>query len=249
MLLLLTTLAFAQATPEAPELDEDETALAGHVPRAAPQAGMEITVYGEMEVGKARKALNQQLIDLGYVPRQSKGGRTVYVHEDGWRQKLVVDDDGHVYFRQRAPHFANQAGVKFNFGSIPRNPRLKLQDKEQALVASQDELVRYGDALAGEALLVRLYEEVPDLLDAIWLEGKHLEQPGLTLPDAVSRRKAILQFWISRTDNPYGDAVREVVEAYMVYVINDSSEPFTDEEIAWANATRRCERPLVLWEY
>lgn len=270
MLLLLTTLAFAQTTPSAPELDEDETARTEDAPAGPPEAGMEITVYGEAEVIQAKKALNQQLVDLGYTPRRRQDGRTVYVHEDGWRQKLIMDDDGYVYFRQRPPHITGppETGLAYddwpilpwgtcilfpaacmNAGSIPRNPRLKLQDKERTLVASQDELVRYADALAGQALTVRLYEEVPDLLDGIWLRGEHLEKPEMELPDPASRRKAILEFWISRTDNVYGDAVREVVEAYMVYVINDSADPFTDEEIAWANETRTCLRPLVLWEY
>lgn len=275
MLLLLTlvfsTLVQAQDTPSAPDLDEDETARTEDMPdQTQPKADAEIIVRGELEVRQAKTALNQQLVDLGYTPRRRKDGRTVYIHEDGWRQKLIMDDDGYVYFRQRPPHITGppETGLAYddwpilpwgtcilfpaacvNVGSIPRNQRLKLKDKERTMVASQDELVRYADALAGEALAVRLYEEVPDLLDSIWLEGEHLEQPELELPDAASRRKAILEFWISRTDNAYGDAVREVVEAYMVYVVNDSSEPFTAEEIAWANETRRCERALVLWEY
>ncbi len=277
MLLLLSTLVFstlvqAQSTPSAPDLDQDETSRAGDAPQQeqAPRADAEIIVHGELEVQQAKKALNQQLVDLGYTPRRRSDGRTVYIHQDGWRQKLIMDDDGYVYFRQRPPHVTGppETGLVYddwpilpwttcvffppacvNIGSVPRNHRLKLKDKERTLVASQDELVRYADALAGEALADRLYEEVPDLLDAIWLEGRHLEQPELALPDASSRRQAILEFWISRTDNSYGDAVREVVEAYMVYVVNDSSEPFTEEEIAWANATRRCERALVLWEY
>ena len=277
MLLLLSTLVFstlvqAQGTPAAPDLDEDETSRAGDASpqEQAPRADAEIIVHGELEVQQAKKALNKQLVDLGYTPRRRSDGRTVYIHQDGWRQKLIMDDDGYVYFRQRPPHVTGppETGLVYddwpilpwttcvffppaciNIGSVPRNHRLKLKDKERTLVASQDELVRYADALAGEALADRLYEEVPDLLDAIWLEGRHLEQPELELPDASSRRQAILEFWISRTDNSYGDAVREVVEAYMVYVVNDSSEPFTAEEIAWANATRRCERLLVLWEY
>lgn len=260
--------AWGQSTPPAPDLDEDDTARTEPQPEQEEEPqGEVVIVLGERQSKEALEAMDKQLRDLGYDTVRRRNGRTIYLHETDWRNKVIVDDDGYMYFRQRPPHFVAPPETGFRYddwpvfpylicvvvptacvsgGTLVVRPSLKEQDKERTVEASEDELRLYADALAAEALTTRLYDEVPSLLDGIWLEGVHAEDPEAVLDTPQQRRAAILDFWLSRSDNPYGDAVREVVEAYMVYVINESEHPYTRAEISAANAARSCARELVL---
>jgi hypothetical protein len=268
MWLSLLSLTLAQ-TPTAPALDEDDTRRTeDQVEREGlfEEPDLEIVVIDDQAVKRAAEEMGQELEDLGYEKARRRGDRTVYTHDTGWRHKVVVHDDGWVYFRQRPPHVrkpdmdtawsdlpvvpwlicAPMPTACVSLGTVAVRRQLKHQDKERTMQATGDELRVFADAVANEALATRLYEEVPALLDSIWLHGVHPEAPETVLETREQRRRAVLDFWLSRTDNPYGDAVRIVVETYMIYEIQFSDAPFTPEELEWANAARTCQRSLEI---
>ncbi len=275
---LLLTLAFAQeapgeggpSVPEAPPLDADEVGEQDPVLRDGifEVPVMEVVITDEAAVQMARQAVDQELKDLGYDARRRRDDRTVYISDVGWENKVVVHDDGWMYFRKRPPHIRKPSnegawwdGVPVvewtpcivmpllcvSAGTMGVRPQLSEQNKEDVVEGTAYEMRDYADTIAAEALGHKLNEEIPDWLDTLWHQGLD-ERQGLLFESHEARRKHILEYWLSRTDNAYGDAVRQVVEHYMLYEIQSSSHPFTQDEIAWANAERRCQRELVLEE-
>jgi len=111
--------------------------------------------------------------------------------------------------------------------------------KEVVIAATQDELASFGDAIAAKAVQERMYEDLPVQLDRIWLEG--LGEDGERFHTPAERRAAILGIWADRTCTEYGAAVRQQIEAYLIYVIQMSAWPLTDAEVAGANEGCRCE--------
>lgn len=227
--------------------------------------GETIVVTDEAEVKRRQAELVESLEGLGYEKKRGRDGRTVYVTDTPWEPKVIVDDDGWMIMRRRpvvltdpdlpdhwwfsdtpveyltcvvAPHLC------VRLGGLVISPK-KLGHKKAAVVmASEDELRAWGDAIADHALSERLYEGLPEELDRIWYEG--VTADGLTLGAPEQRRAHILELWISRTDNRWGDAARGAIEAYMEYVIQESPHPYTAAEIEAANARRTCQRALVL---
>lgn len=268
MLLCWLGLSLASELPVAGELDEDETRIGDEVERdgfGAP-AAMEIIVTDERLVREARQAVEDELIDMGYTKQRRRDDRTVYLHETGWRNKVIIHDDGWMYMRKRPPHIRKPEnkgawwdGVPIvewspcllnpfacvSAGTVAVRPQLSEQDKERVVETTGREVIAFADAVAGRELAIKVFEVIPTRLDAIWYDGVDPEGEH-RYETPADRRRAILELWISRTDNEYGDAVRVAVEQYMLYEIQTSADPFTPEEIAWANATRRCQRELTL---
>lgn len=271
MMLALATLALAQeALPEAPPLDQDEIGEQEQVARdgifEVPM--LEIIVTDERAVQMARQAVDQELVDLGYEAKRRRDDRTVYISDVGWENKVIVHDDGWMYFRKRPPHIRKPEnegawwdGVPVvewtpcilmpllcvSAGTVGVRPQLSEQNKEDVVEGTAYEMRNYADTIAAEAMGRKLNEEIPNWLDTLWYQGVD-EHQGTRFETHAERRQRILEYWLSRNDNEYGDAVRQVVEHYMLYEIQASDHPFTDEEIATANARRHCQRELVLQE-
>lgn len=270
-MLILVATVLAGELPEAPALDEDDTSrsdevlydgLAYRVPE------LDVLVTDEAAVEEARQAIRTELLQLGYSAKR-RGDRVVYHHETSWRNTVVIHDDGWMYVRKRNPHIRKPSASRdtwwegvpvvewgpcllnplacVSLGGWAVRPQLIEQDKERVAYAAGDLVADYGDAVAGRELAKKVNEDIPDWLDGVWYEGIDAWR-GLPYDSPEDRRRVILDYWLSRTDNPYGDAVRVAVEQYMVYEIQTSPTPYTDGEIAWANANRRCQRELVLPE-
>lgn len=227
--------------------------------------GETIIVTDEAEVRRRQEQLVESLEELGYKKKRGRDGRTVYVTDTPWEPKVIVDDDGWMIMRRRPivltdpdlPEHWWFSDTPLEYLSCVVAPQLcvrlgglvvskkKLGHKKSAVVAaSEDELRAWGDAIADRALSQRIYEELPAELDRIWYEGVSAE--GEPIGGPRERRARILELWLSRTDNRWGDAARGAIEAYMEFVIQESGEPYTAEEIEAANARRTCRRALVL---
>jgi len=271
MLLLLTALltpGFAQD----PGLDADELALPdegsferdGLFEYEGP-VGETIVVTDEAEVRRRQEAFVKELKSLGYKAKRDKDGRTVYVSETPWKPKVIVDDDGWMVLKRRPIVFTDPdlpdhwwfSDTPIEYVTCVVAPHLcirmgglviskkKLTHHKAAVVNStQAEMTEWGDAIADHALSERIYTEIPEQLDQVWYEG--IGPEGQALASWEERRGWILELWMSRTDNRWGDAARESIEGYMIYVIQDSQTPYSAEEIAAANARRKCRRELVL---
>ena len=268
---LLLAMAVAGELPDAADLDVDETRLGEEVVyegMAFNVPELDILVSDEAAVEAARMAIAQELIAMGYEAKR-KGDRVFYHHDTSWRNTVIVHDDGWMYMRKRNPHIRKPTtnrdtwweGVPVvewtpclvnplacvSLGSWAVRPKLVEQDKERVAHTAGPLVQDYGDAVAGRELAKKVYEDIPDWLDGVWYEGVDTWR-DIPYETPEERRRVILDYWISRNDNPYGDAVRVAIEEYMLFEIQTSSTPYTDEEIAWANATRRCQRELVLPE-
>ncbi len=227
--------------------------------------GETIIVTDEAEVRRRQEQLVESLEELGYKKKRGRDGRTVYVTDTPWEPKVIVDDDGWMIIRRRPivltdPDLPDHwwfSDTPLEYLSCVVAPQLcvrlgglviskkKLGHRKAAVVAaSEDELRAWGDAIADRALSQRIYEELPAELDRIWYEGVGAD--GEPIGGPRERRERILELWLSRTDNRWGDAARGAIEAYMEFVIQESGEPYTAEEIEAANARRTCRRPLVL---
>jgi len=253
-------------------LDEDEMALPdegtferdGLFEFDGPM-GETIIVTDEAEVHRRQQEFVNELRNLGYKEKKGKDGRTVYVSETPWKPKVIVDDDGWMVLKRRpivltdpdlpehwwfsdtpveyvtcvvAPHLC------IRMGGLVISKRKLTHHKAAVVNATQDEMTEWGDAIADHSLSERLYTELPDQLDLLWYEGKAPD--GQMLASWEERRAWILDLWVTRTDNQWGDAARDALEGYMTYVIQDSMNPYTAQEIADANARKTCLRVLVL---
>ena len=267
MLHLLTLLALADDTGLSPEemALPDDGALVEDRIFMVPE-GETIIVTDEAEVAAARQELTEALAIGGYQKKRSRDGRTIYVAEAPWKPKVVVDEEGWMIMRRRPVVFTKPDLPDSWFADTPLEyltcviaPPLcvriggaviserKLNHRKAEVVAHVgDELTAWSDAKAGLYAQARLFEEIPNALDRVWYEG--LTPEDEPLPELVDRKAWVLDLWMTRADNDWGDAARGVVEDFMAYVVQSSNAPFTAQEIAAANARRTCARELVLPE-
>jgi len=271
MLLLLTALLLP-AQAQDPGLDAEELALPDD--EAFERDGLfeyeglvgdTIVVTDEAEVKRRQQEVINELRDLGYKAKRDRNGRTVYVHDVPWKPKVIMDDDGWMVLKRRrvvltdpdlpdhwwfsdtpveyitcvvAPHLCIRMGGMFI------SERKLMHHKAAVVNTTQDEMREWGDAIADHSLTERIYTELPEQLDQVWYQGVGPE--GEVLTSWEERRRWILDLWVTRTDNHWGDATREAIEGYMIYVIQDSNEPYTAAEVDDANARKTCLRELVL---
>jgi len=88
----------APAPPEAPAEGDSLPPPVG-----ARVAGEEIDVQQSQEVLRKRAELYEALVKEGYVRRLRRNERTVFLSEDPWKPRVIVHDDGWVYFRREPP--------------------------------------------------------------------------------------------------------------------------------------------------
>ena len=209
-----------------------------------------VIVYGNRAVHKARDELTQKLRSEGYSRHVREGNVTIYKHTIPYRPQVLLHDDGWVYLRRQPPRihapghsFADQ-GNKLNylwciptFGTacvslggwlIGERKLSRLQG--DVLDATRDEVATLNTAVMREHLLHRLNVDIPGDLTRIWTE--------LALP-ADARHAILYAYWDSRTDGEAGDAARSAIRAYLIGVVQASSEPFSRRELDDLNAERK----------
>lgn len=221
--------------------------------------GQEILVVDDLEVKRRRQEVINQLDELGYEQKRRKDGRTVLVDPVPYHPKVIIDDDGWMYTKRRPvvltrPDFpdawwgdtplelltcvvAPYACVRL--GGLVISKRKYAHHKELVITATQDEMAAFGDAIAAKAVQDKMYGGLPVQLDGIWLDGVGVE--GEALPSPEERKAAILGMWADRTCTEYGAAIRQQIEAYLIYVIQMSATPLTDDEVVAANTACTCE--------
>jgi hypothetical protein len=110
--------------------------------------------------------------------------------------------------------------------------------------AIQPEIVAWRAAVCAEGHEDRLLHEIPRELDAVWRDG--VGRDGGALPTPEARRAALLEWWVSRTCTPEGEAVRGVIARYLAREVQPSPWPVTEGERAAINARRPCPGELAL---
>lgn len=223
-------------------------------------AGEEILVWGE-RVSRARAKLDQDLRTYGYRLRRTRDGTAIYGRrgQDNWKPKVLVSQSGVVMFKdpfivvsspvargaasetsESAPGLVNSPSGQPDRGSISigfpiRIPKQKLQDQEKGRVMEVigPDIQELNAALAGEGE-AKLLTELPARLDRLWEEGTGWE--GMSYADAAARRAALLELYATRADTRAGRAARQMIQDFVVEVVQSSPTPLTDEERARAQS-------------
>lgn len=229
-----------------------------------PRTSEEVTIYGEILVEQARRAVDRELRDAGYDEVLQREGRTIYRHSAPHMGQVVIDEEGWMRFarqpvRVEAPGFGivGDGSPVAWVGCVIWSPlcvrpggqlvsRRRLQGAEWKVVGRVHDDVETWNERIADLATERKVDGLPERLDALWTHGTPLEpgQPVLVTPAA--RRQALLAYWSTRTETPWGEAVRASVEAFCRAVVQRSDYPFTDMEIAAFNASPTAPRPFSL---
>jgi len=225
-------------------------------PLHARVSGEELEVQGSQEVLRKRAELFESLVREGYTRRLRKNDRTVFLSEDPWKPRVVVHDDGWIYFKREPPRihapgrsFTDQGSPAayllcilaptscVSIGGWLVSPRKLGAVKAEVVDTTRDKVRSMNDAVARRELGYRLNTDIPRDLDAIWQRSEL---------SAEDRRVLLFEYWDARTDTPEGAAAKEAIEAFLRGVVQQSGTPFTAEELTLLNAKRYSRRPLDL---
>lgn len=215
-----------------------------------------VVVTGD-RVEHAREAAVAAVEALGYRRKARRGDREVFVADSPWRPNVVLDGDGYLLTRRRAPHVTAANGERgaeatagawlacviqpsacVHAGGIVVSRRKLVPEKEAIAAAVEPQLREWRAALADEAASASL-NAWPARLDRLWSEGRDGDATYLT---AADRRAAIAELWLTRTDTVWGDEARAAIERWIDAVVQASAEPFTAAEVAAVNERCACER-------
>jgi hypothetical protein len=228
----------------------DEPDAAEPEPPPENDPAYEVVVFGEVQVQQARDAVVERLEELGYDGRVvRRGDAVVYRHEAPWYGEVLLHDDGWMRVRRQPMHAEGRqmpwakrnspgawAGcliwpwlcVRTSGATYSHRKWLGRQSATVAELAPEVET--YGDRVA-DLHTMRTIDDLPDRLAALWEQGRPLEDRAQHLGTAIARRRALFDFWASRTDTEWGDQVREAVEAFCRGVVQTSDHPFTPSEL------------------
>lgn len=245
---------------EVPNTGESPAPEEPSPPEAPPEdvPGETIVVF-DQQVARTRDELELTLRDLGYHAARTRNGREYFDHESAWKPQVVLDDDGWVRVRRGRPRFEKpkmkgiwDGPLGYAVCVVTPTSCVRLGGMfvtERRLEWSKDQVTRsmeparqaWETALVERNMAVRTGEEVPTALEALWEDGVPF-QGDLRLEGPAERKQALVRFWLERTDDVYGDQVRQVVEDFVRAVVQTSEHPFSAEEIAEVNARRTCRR-------
>lgn len=222
-----------------------------------PAEPYEVIVYGELLVEQARAAVIEQLHDLGYDAEVvDRGDHVVYRHAQAWYGEVVLYDDGWMQVKRQALRVEGHP-----IGPVKKDSPVawagclvwpwlclrtsgatygtrKWRSRETMTVDSVHEKVQtYADRVADLATS-RKVDSLPDRLAALWDDGVPLVA-GPSLPTPEDRRRALYDYWASRTDTPWGRDVQAAVEAFCRGVVQHSDHPFTADELARLSSPER----------
>lgn len=249
------------AVARAQETSAAEAAAEAAAAGEEPAAGEEMIVYGDLIIRKRREALTEDLMSQGYRPGKDKGDYTIYRPDNPWHPSVAVYDEGFVVMKRTPVRFdspiAGHSNLRY-LACVPPltilcirpggqivSPRKLDQAKGRVAIAIDPELDAWQEAMAARSTRIRVEQEVPALLEAVWQRGDPLQAGGERLETPEARRAAIIDFWASRAQTVEGDKVREAVELFVRYEIQTSSWPVTAAEAAAAEQRCGCGRKLL----
>jgi hypothetical protein len=209
-----------------------------------------VDVFADPAVSRARAKLFQDLKDQGYRKGDHKNDRTIFKSYTPYHPRVVVHDDGWVYLQREPPRF-HSPGKSFADQGSPANYLLCVlaptacislggwmigDRKYQALEgdildAIHGDVNALNEAVARKALELRVNTDIPADCEKIW---------GEALP-ADARRRLLFTFWETRLDSPEGDIARKAIMAFIKGEVMQSDLPFTEDEITTMNTQRHCQ--------
>jgi len=236
----------------------------GEAPEEPPPASEEIIIHGQMEIARKRAQVIQNLKHLGYREAARKDGRSIYRPKAPYKPTVVVDDDAWIHVK-RSPVRVDPPGKKENklrylwclppftitaacvqVGGQVISDRKLAHFKDDVARATDFEIRQWRDAVIAHAMDKRMGEEIPDMLDGVWEQGRTEASDGPILTEHIDRRRLILEFWSSRSCIPEGAEARRIAEDFITEIIQHSENPATASEILAANERQRCSDSLPL---
>lgn len=211
-------------------------------PPVVAAAPVEITVYGELEIRRARTAVTRQMEELGYRMRE-RDGALIYLPPRRWLGRATFDREGVLAFKRPVVAFPRDQETGPRFVILPSD-RILEAERERVREAVQDEVGAYVEVLRATAHRAHM-DTLPDRLEELWTAGTPL-QPGPELATPSDRRAAVLAYWATRADTPEGADTSAAVEAWLRAEVQTSEHPVSDSERADAEARRSDGRPLSL---
>lgn len=239
-------------------LAQDPPAPAG----GAEPAAREVVVYGEILVQQARQEVVTALREAGYTEEIDRGDHTIYRAPEAWRGQVVIYDDGYMVTKRQPVHFKSpkmpwgeEGSVASGIGCVlypwlcvrtsgqTVSHRKFMAQETRASQAAADEVHVWAERIADLHTTERV-AALPDQLAALWERGAPIDGQGPTLQTMDERKQALLQFWETRTESPWGLEVRAAVEAFIRAVVQHSDTPITRAELAAFNARSQALRPI-----
>ena len=226
-------------------------------------ADIEVVVYGELLVEQARAKLVEDLKEAGYDEVKVKDNRVIYRHSSVWRGEVHVYDDGwyrtkrqKVKFQAVGMPWAEEGSPLAVAGCFIYSPLCfrpggaligsrKFRAQETQVVQHIHEDAEEWANRVSDLATERTINGLPERLEDLWSRGVPLDGDGV-LATSAQRRRAILDYWDSRTNTPWGEAVRQAVEAFCRAVVQQSDAPFTAAELEALNQRRQSIRPFTL---
>ncbi len=231
----------------------------------------EITVYAEERVRQARQQVADHLEHLGYEQVEKVGDREVYRHTEPWKGEVVLHDDGWTLVRRQPLRVEGRAMpwtkantavawtgcliypwlcIRIGGATVSK---AKWRAMEGRTVEEMHVDVRVWNDRIADLHTREKVARLPDALEALWERGQPLEV-GLgevaqapMLATMTERRRALFDYWDSRTDTVWGEEVRATLEGFCRAVVMRSEDPFTDAELAAWNQTRQATQPFDPW--
>lgn len=249
LVLSVARVALAADDPLPVAVPTEPGATAPPAPPAAAPPAVNVDVFADPAVSRARAQLFQELKDQGYRKGDHKDDRTIFRSYTPYHPRVVVHDDGWVYLQREPPRF-HSPGKAFADQGSPANYLLCIlaptacisiggwmigDRKYQALEgdildAIHGDVNVLNEAVARKALELRVNTDIPADCEKIWSENL----PG----DA--RRRLLFTFWETRLDSPEGDTARRAIMAFIKGEVMQSELPFTEDEIGVMNTQRHC---------
>jgi hypothetical protein len=220
----------------------------------------ELLIEEDIAVERAKAQLDRRIRDLGYREGEIKEDRVIYRPNVVWKPSVIVHDEAFVIIRRTPPRFEPWIGPGAPIRYLSCIPpftilcvkmqgwwvsKRRLQHQKTTMSEGLDPMIRdWREAVVDRAMRVRVEDELPSLLDGVWLRGIPLDSRDPILASAASRRAEILELWASRTCTPEGEQVRDVVQTYLIWEVQRSDTPATQDEIDAANQDSSCEAQL-----
>lgn len=218
-----------------------------------PEAPPEITVWGEHAAREARLEVVEALEAEGYRFDRSRNGKDVFVSPQAWKPKVVLDRDGYVVTRRRNVVWVGADGRADEQTFEPEDvicvvwppacvstrgaqvSQKKFNGKTNSvLTAIAPQMEAYRQVLQDEGHLDRMERLLPRQLDQLWFEG--VGPDGTVYAEPLARRAAIVDLWLTRVDDVWGDEAREVIEHFLADHVQDSEFALSEAEIAAVDA-------------
>jgi hypothetical protein len=230
----------------------------------ASEASEEVVVWGELAKEKARDALVARMAALGWREVERNEDEIRFRADRAWKGTATFHSDGAFTFTRPVAGLQGKPASEYDTPlvsgptlhqeeqmTLGAGPTFWLLPSSRKLATVRDDLVD-GTHTEVEAFLAvsrrtTLENELvvlPDRLDALWAKGTPITGAGPVLPTQDARRRAVLEFWATRTDTPEGERVAEAVEAWLAAVVQSSQTPITEAERAEFDARRTDGRKL-----